>query len=120
MSLLLALLDDILLVSVLGTAIYSITLRGTLPGGALPVPLFTSYFIMTGIEVLRTLTAFWFKRRRGGKTLLLIPLLRFGYRQLLYIGAIRGVVTGADRASDRLVQDRPGRCKTTGWRAQTH
>lgn len=91
LSLLLAVLDDILLVTVLGSAIYSITLRESLPGGALPLLLFTSYFIMTGIEVVRTLTAFWFERRFEWKTLLLIPLLRFGYRQLLYLTAIRGI-----------------------------
>lgn len=90
-SLMLALLDDILLVTVVGTAVYSIVLREALPGGTLPILLFTSYFIMTGIEVLRTLTAFWFERRWEWKTLLLIPLLRFGYRQLLYITAIRGI-----------------------------
>lgn len=90
-SLMLALLDDILLVTVVGTAVYSIALREALPGGTLPILLFTSYFIMTGIEVLRTLTAFWFERRWEWKTLLLIPLLRFGYRQLLYVTAIRGI-----------------------------
>jgi peptidoglycan-N-acetylglucosamine deacetylase len=90
-SLLLAILDDILLVTVVGTALYSIVLREALPGGVLPILLFTSYFIMTGIEVLRTLTAFWFERRFEWKTLLLIPLLRFGYRQLLYLTAIRGL-----------------------------
>ncbi|MBA3910574.1 MAG: hypothetical protein C0524_11975 [Rhodobacter sp.] len=90
-SLLLAILDDLLLVTVLGTAIYTIALRDALPGGELPILLFTSYFIMTGIEVLRTLTAFWFERRFELKTLLLIPVLRFGYRQLLYLTAIRGL-----------------------------
>jgi cellulose synthase/poly-beta-1,6-N-acetylglucosamine synthase-like glycosyltransferase len=90
-SLLLAVLDDILLVTVLGSAAYSILLRETLPGGAVPILLFASYFIMTGIEVLRTLTAFWFERQWEWKTLLLIPFLRFGYRQLLYITAIRGL-----------------------------
>ena len=90
-SLLLALLDDLVLVTVLGTAVYSIFLREALPGGALPILLFASYFIMTGIEVLRTLAAFWFERRWEWKTLLLIPFLRFGYRQLLYMTAIRGM-----------------------------
>lgn len=120
-SLLLALLDDILLVSVVATAIYAIVLREALPGGALPILLFTSYFIMTGIEVLRTLTAFWFERRFEWKTLLLIPLLRFGYRQLLYITAIRGMfraLTGhptgwykIDRIGTRL---QAGRHKSSG------
>lgn len=91
-SLLLAILDDILLATVLGTAIYAILMRETLAGGALPILLFTSYFIMTGIEVLRTLTAFWLERQWEWKTLLLIPLLRFGYRQLLYLTAIRGII----------------------------
>jgi hypothetical protein len=90
-SLALALLDDILLATVVGMALYSIVLREALPGGTLPVLLFASYFIMTGIEVLRTLTAFWFERRWEWKTLLLIPFLRFGYRQLLYLTAIRGL-----------------------------
>jgi cellulose synthase/poly-beta-1,6-N-acetylglucosamine synthase-like glycosyltransferase len=90
-SLLLALLDDILLFTVLGTAVYSIVLREALPGGALPILLFASYFIMTGIEVLRTLTAFWFERQWDWKMLFLIPFLRFGYRQLLYLTAIRGL-----------------------------
>lgn len=90
-SLLLALLDDLVLVTVVGSAVYSIVLREALPGGALPILLFTSYFLMTGIEVLRTLTAFHFERRFEWKTLLLIPFLRFGYRQLLYMTAIRGM-----------------------------
>jgi hypothetical protein len=87
----------------------------------LPILLFTSYFIMTGIEVLRTLTAFWFERRFEWKTLLLIPLLRFGYRQLLYITAIRGMfraLTGhptgwykIDRIGTRL---QAGRRKSSG------
>jgi len=91
LSLLLAVLDDLLLFTLLGSAFYTIVLREAVPGGALPVLLFTSYFIMTGIEVLRTLAAFWFERRFELKTLLLIPLLRFGYRQLLYITTIRGL-----------------------------
>lgn len=94
-SLLLALLDDILLFTVLGTAIYAIILREAPTEGALPVLLFTSYFIMTGIEALRTLTAFWFERRWEWKMLFLIPFLRFGYRQLLYLTAIRGLFRAA-------------------------
>jgi peptidoglycan-N-acetylglucosamine deacetylase len=94
-SLLFALLDDILLFTVLGTAIYSIMLREAPPGGALPILLFTSYFVMIGIEVLRTLTAFWFERQWEWKLLFLIPLLRFGYRQLLYLTAIRGLFRAA-------------------------
>ncbi len=72
-------------------------------------------------EVLRTLTAFWFERRFEWKTLLLIPLLRFGYRQLLYITAIRGMfraLTGhptgwykIDRIGTRL---QAGRHKSSG------
>ncbi|WP_135447259.1 glycosyltransferase [Tabrizicola caldifontis] len=118
-SLLLALLDDILLVTVVGTAVYSIVLREALPGGSLPILLFTSYFIMTGIEVLRTLTAFWFERRWEWKTLFLIPLLRFGYRQLLYITAIRGLfraVTGHPTGWYKI--DRTGtRLRAAGQRA---
>jgi cellulose synthase/poly-beta-1,6-N-acetylglucosamine synthase-like glycosyltransferase len=94
-SLLLALLDDILLFTVLGSAIYAIILREAPTAGALPILLFTSYFIMTGIEVLRTVTAFWFERRWEWKMLFLIPFLRFGYRQLLYMTAIRGLFRAA-------------------------
>lgn len=90
-SLMLAILDDLLLLTVMGTFLYATVLQEPIPGGELPVLIFTSYLIMTGVEALRTLTAFWLEGRFELKTLLLIPLLRFGYRQLLYVTALRGL-----------------------------
>ncbi len=94
-SLMFAMLDDILLITALTSAYYIFFLREAFPGSTLPTLLFASYFVMTGIEVLRTLTAFWFERRFELKTLMLIPILRFGYRQLLYLTAIRGLFRAA-------------------------
>jgi cellulose synthase/poly-beta-1,6-N-acetylglucosamine synthase-like glycosyltransferase len=87
-----ALLDDLILLTLITTTLYSVALREEVPGGVLPTVLFASYFIMTGVEILSTLTAMWFERRWEWKTVLLIPLLlRFGYRQLLYFTAIRAI-----------------------------
>jgi cellulose synthase/poly-beta-1,6-N-acetylglucosamine synthase-like glycosyltransferase/peptidoglycan/xylan/chitin deacetylase (PgdA/CDA1 family) len=95
-SVLAAFLDDLILIGLVSTTLYSFALRETLPGGVLPTLLFASYFIMTGVEILSTLTAMWFERRWEWKTVLLVPLLlRFGYRQMLYFTAIRAIFRAA-------------------------
>ena len=52
---------------------------------------FLSYFFLTALDLMNTVVAFRFERRFDWRLLLLVPLLRFGYRQLLYVSTLNAI-----------------------------
>ncbi len=67
--------------------------------------LMVGYLGLTVLDILNTLATFRFERRFSLGLLLLTPLLRFGYRQLLYIATLRATwraITGRLTAWNKL------------------
>ncbi len=90
-SSLLSPLVDVLLVILLLKAVFGVVAGDTGATSGLPVVVVVSYFLLTGLDILNTLVAFRFERRFDWRLLALVPLLRFGYRQLLYISTINAI-----------------------------
>ena len=90
-SSLLSPLVDLLLVLLLAKGIFVLATGGEMSWSGFPTVVLVSYFFLTAIDMLNTLAAFWFERRFQWKLLVLVPFLRFGYRQLLYISTIRAI-----------------------------
>lgn len=84
-------LVDVLLVIIAMQAVFSLATGAELGLSGFPTIVLLSYLALTVIDMLNTLAAFWFERRFNLKLLLLVPLLRFGYRQLLYISTLRAI-----------------------------
>lgn len=84
-------LVDVLLVLLLAGAVFNLATGGALSLSGFPTVVLLSYFFLTAIDMLNTLAAFWFERRFQWRLLLLVPFLRFGYRQLLYVSTIRAI-----------------------------
>ncbi len=72
-------------------AVFGVVAGDTGATSGLPVVVVVSYFLLTGLDILNTLVAFRFERRFDWRLLALVPLLRFGYRQLLYISTINAI-----------------------------
>lgn len=90
-SSLLSPLVDLLLVLLLAKGIFVLATGGEMSWSGFPTVVLLSYFFLTAIDMVNTLAAFWFERRFQWKLLVLVPFLRFGYRQLLYISTIRAI-----------------------------
>ena len=87
---------DVIMVIVLGIIASRLTMGEPLLGDSAAM-FFAGYLGLTLIDILNTLATFRFERRFSLGFLLLTPLLRLGYRQLLYVSTIRAVwraVTG--------------------------
>jgi len=82
---------DILLIGLIVKGIISLATTGAVALSALPLTVVGSYLLLVAIDGLNTLAAFRFERRVDLKLLLLVPFLRFGYRQLIYISSIRAM-----------------------------
>ncbi|WP_165352783.1 glycosyltransferase [Loktanella sp. IMCC34160] len=85
-------LVDLLLISILIKLIYLAATGGSDIIGPLPVAVIGSYFVLLALDMVNTLAAFWFEKRFDWRLLLLTPVLRFGYRQLIYISSIHAVI----------------------------
>jgi cellulose synthase/poly-beta-1,6-N-acetylglucosamine synthase-like glycosyltransferase/peptidoglycan/xylan/chitin deacetylase (PgdA/CDA1 family) len=90
-SCLLSPLVDVLLLLLLVDAIFLVATGGELSWSGFPTVVLLSYFFLTAIDMMNTIAAFWFERRFQWRLLVLVPFLRFGYRQLLYISTIRAI-----------------------------
>jgi len=89
-SLLSPIVDILLLVIIVKVAFAAIT--GAASGlSEFPLIVIGTYFLLMGIDMVNTLAAFRFERKFDIKLLLLVPLLRFGYRQLMYISSLRAM-----------------------------
>lgn len=89
---LLAPIVDLLLLGLIVQGLWALASDGVAAVWSLPVGLLIAYFALTVIDVLNTLVAFRFEKRLDWKLLALVPVVRFGYRQLLYISTIRALV----------------------------
>jgi cellulose synthase/poly-beta-1,6-N-acetylglucosamine synthase-like glycosyltransferase len=88
---LLAPLVDILLFAILAKALYLFASQGAEGLSGFPLAILGSYLLLMALDVINTLAAFWFERKFDLKLLLLTPILRFGYRQLLYMALLKAV-----------------------------
>lgn len=108
-------LVDLLLVLLVVQGAFALSTGGAAVIASLPASLFVAYFALTLLDVANTLVAFRFERRMDWKLLAFVPLLRFGYRQLLYIATLKAlaqVVTGTAAGWNKL--DRTG-AKLSLW-----
>ncbi|WP_420858533.1 glycosyltransferase [Marivivens marinus] len=88
-------LVDILLLFILVKLAFVAATDGMETMGPLPVAVIASYFVLLALDLVNTFAAFWFERRFSWRLLLLTPILRFGYRQLIYISSIHAVIRAA-------------------------
>lgn len=95
---------DLLLVTILLSGIVVLATGGDFSLTGFPLLVLLSYLALTFIDIVNTLVSMRFERRFDLKLLLLVPFLRFGYRQLLYIStlmamwrAISGRMAGWDK-----------------------
>jgi cellulose synthase/poly-beta-1,6-N-acetylglucosamine synthase-like glycosyltransferase len=84
-------LVDLILISTLFSWSYSFTTRGVIEYGDFSVKVVLLFALLTLLDVFNLAAAFWFERKFEWKLLFLVPLLRFGYRQLLYISSLRSI-----------------------------
>lgn len=84
-------LVDLLLILMLINGIIVFATGGEATLAGFPTIVLLSYLALSIIDVINTLIAFRFERRFDLKLLLLVPFLRFGYRQLLYISTLRAL-----------------------------
>ena len=92
LSSLLAPLVDLFLVVLLVQGIWAIAANDVALIASVPPALVLAYFALTALDVINALVAFWFEKRFDWWLLFLVPFLRFGYRQLLYISTIRALL----------------------------
>lgn len=85
-------LVDLLLIGMLVSVIYSMVTIGSVTSAGLPIFVLVSYFILVAIDMVNTAVAFRLERRFDWKLFLLVPLMRFGYRQLIYFSSLRAIV----------------------------
>lgn len=83
---------DFLLIGIAVKTVYALATGGPASFGGFPFIVLATYFILVGIDMINTLVAFHFERRFDWKLLLLVPVLRFGYRQLIYISSIHAML----------------------------
>lgn len=89
-SLIYPLVDAVLLVALL-VWLYTFATEGLVSLSATSVDLSAPVLLIAAASFINVLAAFFFSRRFDLKLLMIVPLLTFGYRQLLYISSIRSI-----------------------------
>ena len=89
-SLIYPLVDAVLLFA-LGYFLYAFATEGLAALSAISLNLSAPFLLIAAAGFINVLAAFLFSRRFDLKLLLIVPLLTFGYRQLLYISSIRSI-----------------------------
>ena len=84
-------LVDLIIVTAVASWAYKIATQGSLELNHFSVSVILLFLLLTLLDVVNLAAAFWFERKLEWKLLLLVPFLRFGYRQLLYISSIRSI-----------------------------
>lgn len=79
---------DLIIVILLGIVVSRLMMGQLVVDGSLGL-LLAGYLGLTLIDVLNTLATFRFEKRFSLGLLLLTPLMRFGYRQLLYVATLK-------------------------------
>lgn len=82
---------DLLLLLLLGKIAFGFFAGDATAMTGLPVAMLVSYFLLTGLDLLTMLVASGFARRFDWRLIALVPVLRFGYRQLLYAATINAI-----------------------------
>ena len=98
-------LVDLLLLIILVQGVITLASGAEMSLAGFPTVVLLSYLFLIILDLLNTLAAFRFERRFDLKLLLLVPLLRFGYRQLLYYSTLRAIwhaITGRMAAWNKL------------------
>ncbi|MDJ0631022.1 MAG: glycosyltransferase [Rhodobacter sp.] len=72
--------------------VFSFATEGTAGLTDFPVTASLGFLLLAAVDFVNVLAAFAFSRRFEWKLLPVVPLLRFGYRQLLYISSIRSIL----------------------------
>lgn len=85
-------LVDLIVFSSILTWGYKIATQGALGVSDLSANVILLFFLLTFLDVLNLAAAFWFERKFEWRLLVLVPFLRFGYRQLLYISSMRSII----------------------------
>lgn len=89
-SLIYPFVDTILLIG-FGVWAYALATEGFAGFEHFPIAVSYAYLALAAVDMANVLAAFWFAGRFEWKLFLIVPLLRFGYRQLLYISSIRSI-----------------------------
>ena len=85
-------LVDLILIGTIISWVYGIVTQGAFGLADVSVDVLLVFFLLTVLDVINLAAAFWFERKFEWRLLLLVPFLRFGYRQLLYISSIRSII----------------------------
>jgi len=81
-----------LLIGMVISAIYAVATAGTVAASGISGFVLISYLVLIAIDMTNTAVAFRLERRFSLKLFLIVPLMRFGYRQLIYISSLRAIV----------------------------
>ena len=71
--------------------IYGFATEGFASLSAIPFKVSMAFLLLAIVDFVNVMAAFLFSRRFELRLFLIVPLLRFGYRQLLYISSIRSI-----------------------------
>ncbi|MDX1779740.1 MAG: glycosyltransferase [Thalassovita sp.] len=82
---------DVVLVTGLAYWLHAFVTEGAAGFTGFPIRASLAFVILAAAEFTNALAAFAFARRFEWKLLLIVPLLRFGYRQMLYISSIQAI-----------------------------
>lgn len=85
-------LVDLIIITTVATWGYQLLTRGAIGVSDLSAEVILLFLLLTLLDVLNLAAAFWFERKLDWKLLFLVPFLRFGYRQLLYISSMRSIL----------------------------
>ena len=89
-SLIYPIMDFVLVIAVVKLGYFYMT-TGSFAGVSLPILTSGAYLLLICVDFLNIFFSMLFAKRFSLKLLVAVPLLRFGYRQLLYISTIRAV-----------------------------
>ena len=89
-SMIYPIMDLVLIVSAINLG-YAYLTTGGFAGVSFPILTSVAYLVLIFMDFLNILVSMAFAKRFSFKLLLVTPLIRFGYRQLLYISTIRAI-----------------------------
>ena len=84
---------DLYLLIILGRVLFALLTPASMADVQVPMQLSGAYLIIVFFDFMNILTAMIFARRFEWKFLLIAPLTRIGYRQMLYIASIWAVLS---------------------------
>ena len=85
-------LVDLIILGTVASWGYTIATQGSIGLNDLSTSAILLFLMLTFLDVINLAAAFWFERKVEWKLLFLVPFLRFGYRQMLYISSMRSIL----------------------------